>query len=361
MRPYKKLVFYTGCALCLTLALAATAPAASSLSNSLTGFTGDSTQAGTQAALATAGIEFASTAGLDLEVGNDPTVAFDANGATVGSLWAGDGGRNYMRTIESDYAFSSFVAEVTIVVDTLGTDDTFFGMGSGEISNWGTPDFAGVPTVFIAPQDGSLSSNAADGISGDWWNPPECTSAWCSSAAPGLVAANPGTHRLRMTLNADTKQWVGSIDVDYAGGPFVADVSTPTYTLTDMYDDGGFVTIGWPTNPSRIYFGGDDGAIFKDFTVALAGAALLGDYNEDNVVNAADYTVWRDLLGTAGPLPNDSTPDMIDSTDYDYWKAHFGETLGGGSIAGGGAVPEPAAGVLLACALSGVLVVRRHR
>src|SRR3972149_2783793 len=117
MRPYKKLVFFTGCALCLPLALAATAPAASSLSNSLTGFTGDSTQAGTQAALATAGIEFASTAGLDLEVGNDPTVAFDANGATVGSLWAGDGGRNYMRTIESDYAFSSFVAEVTIVVD----------------------------------------------------------------------------------------------------------------------------------------------------------------------------------------------------------------------------------------------------
>jgi hypothetical protein len=34
-------------------------------------------------------------------------------GATFGRLFAGDGGRNYMRTIES-YAFDSFVAEVTV-------------------------------------------------------------------------------------------------------------------------------------------------------------------------------------------------------------------------------------------------------
>ncbi len=32
----------------------------------------------------------------------------------------------------------------------------------------------------------------------------------------------------------------------------------------------------------------------------MASAGLIGDYNNDHVVNAADYTVWRDNLGLAG-------------------------------------------------------------
>ena len=362
MRQHVTQIFCTGCAVFLTLALAATALAASSLSNSLTGFTGGSFQAPTQAAVGTAGFEFSSTAGLAEDFSSDPTVTFGPSGANFGSLYAGDNGRNYMRTIDN-YAFDNFVAEVTVTVDTLATDVVFFGLGSGDISNWGTPDFAGVPTLFITPEDGFLNSNGVQGIDGNWENPdPPCApNNWCKAAAPGLVAANVGTHRLRMTLDADAKEWIGAIDIDYAGGPFVADATTATYTLANWYDDGGFVTLGWPTNPSKIYFGGDDGATFKDFSVVIGSAALLGDYNGDNTIDAADYTVWRDLSNTAGPLPNDPTPGTIDSTDYDYWKAHFGETLGRGSVAGGGAVPEPSAIALFAWVLGGVLAVRRVR
>ena len=54
---------------------------------------------------------------------------------------------------------------------------------------------------------------------------------------------------------------------------------------------------------------------------------LLGDYNNDGSVDAADYSVWRNNLGVrANSLPNDDTPG-VGQDDYTRWKAHFGETL----------------------------------
>jgi len=372
MKLYRLPIIRFGGVLALSFILSGVAVAAVSLSNSLTGFTGDSTMPATQAALGAAGFEFASTAG---EVTNDngtpedptddfvenATVVFDAGGAHFGSLVPGDAGRNYMRTIDS-YAFDNYVAEVTVVVDTLATEVVFFGMGSGNIALWGTPDYAGVPSIFIAPEDGNLKSNAMNGISGDWENPAPCTNTdWCSVAAP-IVAANPGTHRLQMTLNADTKEWFAAIDVDYAGGPFVADATTLTYPLANMYDDGAFVTMGWPTNPSKIYFGGDDGAIFKDFSVIVSAEGLPGDYNGNGTVDAADYVIWRRNLGTNFQLPNevaDTTPGMVTVEDYAAWRERFGSTAGPGSALGA-AVPEPAT-LLLVLFGAGLATLRSDR
>ena len=171
MRLFRTLLLRTGPAAVLALSLTTFASAANTIVSSLTGFTGDSPQPATQAAVAAAGFEFASTAGLAEDFSSDPTVVFGADGAAFGGLYAGDGGRNYMRTIDS-YAFDSYVAEVTVVVDTLATDVVFFGMGSGNITQWGVPDFAGVPTVFMAPENEKLMTNSVNGISGDWENPP---------------------------------------------------------------------------------------------------------------------------------------------------------------------------------------------
>jgi hypothetical protein len=65
---------------------------------------------------------------------------------------------------------------------------------------------------------------------------------------------------------------------------------------------------------------------------------LVGDYNDDGMVDAADYVVWRNNLGGTG-LPNDPTPGIVDNTDYLNWKANFGLSATGAlSMA---AVPEP--------------------
>jgi len=56
---------------------------------------------------------------------------------------------------------------------------------------------------------------------------------------------------------------------------------------------------------------------------------LLGDYNRDGSVDAADYVVWRKRLGAAITLPNEDptvTPGMVTSEDFDVWRSHFGET-----------------------------------
>lgn len=81
-------------------------------------------------------------------------------------------------------------------------------------------------------------------------------------------------------------------------------------------------------------------------------AILAGDYSGNESIDAADYTVWRDNLGSSTSLPNDDTPG-VGPDDYDRWKANFGQTVaggGGGSSLNSTAVPEPSAVLLLALA-----------
>ena len=77
---------------------------------------------------------------------------------------------------------------------------------------------------------------------------------------------------------------------------------------------------------------------------------LQGDYNKNNVVDTADYIVWRNTLNQSGvDLPADGNKNgTIDSDDYGLWRAHFGQTAGSASDSGAGAaVPEPATLALL--------------
>ena len=95
----------------------------------------------------------------------------------------------------------------------------------------------------------------------------------------GVPGYDPGTHRFRMTFDASTNQLRGEIDINYAGGPFVADPMTTNFPIvvTSL-----FAPDGWPTEPSRIFFGGDDGVVFRDLAIAIvpepctAALMLLG-------------------------------------------------------------------------------------
>ncbi len=98
------------------------------------------------------------------------------------------------------------------------------------------------------------------------------------------------------------------------------------------------------------------GQVFYEAYVPPEG--VDGDYNDDGIVDAADYTVWRDNLGTSATLPNDPTPGTVDESDYAVWKSHYGQTAGSGSGALA-AVPEPAAWLL--ALVAGLLTTGRCR
>ena len=83
-----------------------------------------------------------------------------------------------------------------------------------------------------------------------------------------------------------------------------------------------------------------------------------GDFNGDGVVDAADYTVWRDNLGEFVTLPDDPTPGVVTQFDYEVWAANFGAARPLALAA----VPEPATAFgLLAVLASSVLRLRPGR
>ena len=83
-----------------------------------------------------------------------------------------------------------------------------------------------------------------------------------------------------------------------------------------------------------------------------------GDYNDNGVVDGADYVLWRN----GGPLQNEvDNPGTVNAADYTAWRARFGNTSGSGSGLGGAAgVPEPATLGLGLC-VGMMLLARRFR
>jgi hypothetical protein len=80
---------------------------------------------------------------------------------------------------------------------------------------------------------------------------------------------------------------------------------------------------------------------------------LPGDYNQNQVVDAADYVVWRDRIGGGAtpPLPNDDTPG-IGQDDYTRWQSNFGKIPGAASFV---AVPEPGVAMISLALFAGSL------
>lgn len=215
-----------------------------------------------------------------------------------------------------------------------------------------------------------------------------CLAKELEFALPPADAANERNHRnlentidLRMALNN-----VNIEGVSGSGGPDFALVpeDDPANVRTGLEFSIPLAKIGNPTGPVRItaFVGGTghdhtsnqfsgvgilssnvgsfppdlsfyDGEQFVTVPVA---AGVPGDYNANGVVDAADYTRWRDTVGTSTTLPNDTTPGTVSTADYEVWRARFGATSGSGStVVPTSAVPESSslAFVCLAALLAG--------
>ncbi|MCO6047602.1 lamin tail domain-containing protein [Aeoliella sp. ICT_H6.2] len=127
---------------------------------------------------------------------------------------------------------------------------------------------------------------------------------------------------------------------DYQAEPMTGDGRTvvnaaASVTYEDQVDP-------WPDT------GGGSSLYLTDLGAAGGnnGAALqlLGDFNGDDVVDIADYVVWRNNLGSTDPdvlggngEETGGSASLVDADDYLLWKSQFG--MSGGAV-------EPADGSL---------------
>jgi hypothetical protein len=123
----------------------------------------------------------------------------------------------------------------------------------------------------------------------------------------------------------------------------------------DPHNGGTIPYPQWYLKEFNPLFGGVAPTLEVDYSIAT-GPMLPGDYNENGIVDSADYVMWRNQMGSATSLPNDDTPG-VGEDDYTRWKTHYGMTFEDGGIesdsAGGGSlsVPEPSTRLLACCGL----------
>jgi hypothetical protein len=180
-------------------------------------------------------------------------------------------------------------------------------------------------------------------------------------SAGNLLASHP-TATLKFTADAGgVTPIVGGASADVDGGNLVLDLddfnftSTSTMTLIDVQPDVLFGEFGNVTflgnTTATVNYDVANGNVFLSNFMSTDPPGIFGDYNDNGTVDAADYVVWRNNLGTMTSLPNDMTPGLVSPADYDEWRTRFGMTSSGGAAAR--PIPEPGAftavALLMAC------------
>jgi hypothetical protein len=187
---------------------------------------------------------------------------------------------------------------------------------------------------------------------------------------PGENNAITGESALATALN-------GMFEFDLSGASTGAGDSWSLVTANNTTYGATFNVAGF-TNDGGIW---SDGSYAFDPSTGLLAvigdmAALAGDYNDDGIVSAADYVVWRNHEGTEFELPNrdPNAGGNIGAGDYQFWAERFGNSAGSGASASGlplllsasANIPEPSAVgsavtmmLLLAGSLQRHCIVRR--
>lgn len=72
----------------------------------------------------------------------------------------------------------------------------------------------------------------------------------------------------------------------------------------------------------------------------VTSSGLVGDYNADGTVDAADYTVWRANLGSSGDSlanRNPANTGVVSEDDFNSWRANYGASASSSTLR---SVPE---------------------
>jgi hypothetical protein len=170
-----------------------------------------------------------------------------------------------------------------------------------------------------------------------------------------LEAVITGNTHTTIEVGDEANIQFGNLAVEFDG---YSPVGGETYTLltADSILGTAFRATSLPTLPTGLTWDLNVGATSVMLSINGSLPGVQGDYNDNGVVDAADYVLWRN----GGELQNDPTPGN-QPEDYDFWRARFGNTSAGGSgVSAAGAVPEPIAAVQLIAVLAWAAVFARR-
>ncbi|TWT33941.1 translocation protein TolB [Posidoniimonas corsicana] len=123
----------------------------------------------------------------------------------------------------------------------------------------------------------------------------------------------------------------------------------------------GLTGLSYQADPTAWNVADWDGLSALPLLKLVGSGGLPGDFNGDGVVDAADYTVWRDNLGLADAALNGNgvgdPSGLVVPADYELWRGNFGASS---SIDSAGTAPEPASVAMAMAALLASLATRRR-
>ncbi len=150
-------------------------------------------------------------------------------------------------------------------------------------------------------------------------------------------------------------QWTEGTKISSFAGPL------PAYRGGSWYYDSDFSGAS-----SRNLYSFRGAASYAWFGLRIGSmvpvtAGLDGDYNDDGIVDAADYTVWRDNLGLSDAALNGNgsgdASGLVVAADYSHWSGNYGASS---STSEASSVPEPSTTLLMLVATSLMPLHRRR-
>jgi hypothetical protein len=228
-------------------------------------------------------------------------------------------------------------------------------------------NFSGVPDAAEVPVPSISLSGGTPAISYEITGPPAGVGVFPDAGFKAIGNWQPSndvvvTFTSSNVFSAGASVWLstitgvrvdGSITVDFSDGS-TADVPSSSDTNVPF----GFIGVTSTTPLTTMTIRASTAFLnFSNFSVAAGAAPVTGDYNVDGAVNAADYVVWRDTLGSTVNLAADGNRNLVvDQPDYGVWSANYGS--GASTVV---AVPEPTSVVTAAAFVAACAGFRRGR